>query len=557
MTRTLLNGIKFLLPLIIFTACSPVKNLQNNERILAEWNKHYLNDALKFSYAFPFDYQLFRGKEMIKKSLRNNNLYLNWKYCLAYFQTNVDPLLEQYLFYYKDKETADKELSTLGNYSTDSSHMLVDTVNAILFCGVPLENGRGFIYILCKSSQDVFRHVVDAEFEQICATIKTGEDYNNIAFTNPFELAQRYALNEDNTTNYLFPIEILLQKKKNYSNDVRSTHLYLQALATYQSFVVNLALELDTTIQQWDALRGYKNKVPAAGAAITDNKALEFLCRQFEQHKIVMINENHFSPKHRMLIKLILRKLYERGFRYLGLEMLWDNNINQRGFIINNSGFYTKEPMAANLVKEAETIGFTVFGYDNVTGNREKNQAENIYANTFQKDSLAKVIILAGFEHISEQESPRGNRMAMEFRKLYNINPLTVDQTMYKINTDHWLSIIDTIKAPEERSLQADIYVSNNLNYDKFAELSNYVDYVIEIPDSIINYINKQRGNDYIISIYRTADLEIDSTAVPAYNYKIKRPVTDKLLHIPLQKTEYVFFVKSKYNKMIFRNNIK
>jgi hypothetical protein len=249
---------------------------------------------------------------------------------------------------------------------------------------------------------------------------------------------------------------------------------------------------------------------------------------------------------------LLLKDLYELGFRYLGMEMLWDKEINRRKFAIHKSGFYTREPNSSNLIKEAVAMGYTIFGYDDFTKDREKKQAENIFNNTFGIDSSAKVLILAGFEHIDKKVG-NSMKMAAEFINMYNIEPLTINQATYKFKTNDWLSIIDTVYIPSPKKFLADIIVSNNLTYNIFAKIHNYAQYSVNISDSILNIINNPHiKGDYIISICRTTDYKIDHTAIPVFNYLIKKPLSNEI-YLPLPQDDYIFLIKNNYNELIFK----
>ncbi|MDR3184178.1 MAG: hypothetical protein LBT49_02070, partial [Prevotellaceae bacterium] len=477
---------------------------------------------------------------------------LDAKNCIAYYQTDVPPLLEHYVFYFKDAKTANKALDKLGKYDVGMPGTIIDSANCMVAQGVLLEDGRGYVYIIGKSPEKNWLSLTGEYLNDVFQQIKAGDGYEQVDITEPFTLAREYELSDDSTINYLLPVIKLQQGEMNYRYTVPSTHLYLQALGTYQSRITNLEPELEQTLQEWRVINRYWDSQPDIKYLATDEKTLDFLLQQSKERQIVMINENHFSPDNRLLVMLLLDDWYKQGFRYLALEMLWDKNINGRGFAASHSGFYTKEPMASKLIKEASNRGFKVFGYDDFSKDRERNQAKNIYDCTFKVDTLAKVIVLAGFEHISERASAGGRTwMAAEFKQTYHIDPLTIDQVEYKTDKRYNLAVIDTVSAPKKRRIQADIYVSNNLNYETFARLNHYVDYIIELPDTVINRMNKLVQSDYIISIYNAADYRADSTAIPIYNFMIKKPAPGKIT-IPLQKGSYLFLLKNTYNELIF-----
>lgn len=187
-----------------------------------------------------------------------------------------------------------------------------------------------------------------------------------------------------------------------------------------------------------------------------------------------MINENHYAPNHRMLVYLMLNELYAKGFRYLALEALWDSEseLKERQFCTTYSGFYTREPIMNSLVDYALALGYSVFGYDDLSQGAhtdlETKQAQNIFNATLKGDPSAKVIVLAGDTHIDERQNERlvNNAMAAQFNVLYGIDPLTINQTkFYGVMDKHRIGIVDSPYFEEEADeiKPADIYISNNL----------------------------------------------------------------------------------------------
>jgi hypothetical protein len=113
-----------------------------------------------------------------------------------------------------------------------------------------------------------------------------------------------------------------------------------------------------------------------------------------------------------------------------------DTLIIKRGYPIKESGFYTRDPEYAELIRDAILIGFKIFGYEASSGKdgkeREISQAMNIF-NTIKIDSTAKVIIIAGFDHIREDTmlNSWGKAMAGRFLEFSGINPVTIDQVEF------------------------------------------------------------------------------------------------------------------------------
>lgn len=193
------------------------------------------------------------------------------------------------------------------------------------------------------------------------------------------------------------------------------------------------------TLDIWD-----KNGVRKANYTVEDSlrfvnskkvNAKDFVVKQSANYSILIINEAHHIPKHRTFTKSLLKDLYANGYRYLGLEALFDEKINQRKFPVLESGYYTKEPEFGNLINEALKLGFTIFSYeaspDKNGKDREIEQAENIQR-FIENNPKGKVIIHCGYAHAFENDYPAwGKAMAGRLKDNMKIDPLTIDQTMF------------------------------------------------------------------------------------------------------------------------------
>lgn len=163
--------------------------------------------------------------------------------------------------------------------------------------------------------------------------------------------------------------------------------------------------------------------------------ARDFIVSQADSTQIVIINEAHHQPLHRVFTAELLADLYGKGYRYLGLETLQksDTELNSRGYPIFSSGTYSIEPQFGNLIRGALAMGYTLFAYES-DGNgteREIGQAKNIQSQ-FQKDSTSKYLIHCGFAHAAEGEYKSwGKAMAGRVQEFMGINPLTINQTEF------------------------------------------------------------------------------------------------------------------------------
>src|SRR5690606_5251139 len=72
--------------------------------------------------------------------------------------------------------------------------------------------------------------------------------------------------------------------------------------------------------------------------------ARHYIIQQSKDARITIINEAHHIASHRTFTRSLLQGLYDNGYRYLGLEALFDSVINDRNYPTIESGYYTSEP---------------------------------------------------------------------------------------------------------------------------------------------------------------------------------------------------------------------
>ncbi|MEM9931668.1 MAG: hypothetical protein AAF840_17815, partial [Bacteroidota bacterium] len=97
--------------------------------------------------------------------------------------------------------------------------------------------------------------------------------------------------------------------------------------------------------------------------------AVATLLKDAEHHDIVIINEAHHEPRHRVFTRQLLQGLYDRGYRHFGLETLaaqlpLDSLLSAGDYFPLNGGYYTRDPDFAAMVVTAHRIGFSLFGYE-------------------------------------------------------------------------------------------------------------------------------------------------------------------------------------------------
>jgi hypothetical protein len=105
------------------------------------------------------------------------------------------------------------------------------------------------------------------------------------------------------------------------------------------------------------------------------------------------------------------------------------------------TGTYLRDPVFAAIVREALRLGYTLVPYESMRGEeagddtmstqqrRDFTQAKNLAEATVLQDREAKVLVHAGYSHVLERASARFTPMALYFRQITGIDPVTVDQT--------------------------------------------------------------------------------------------------------------------------------
>jgi hypothetical protein len=208
-----------------------------------------------------------------------------------------------------------------------------------------------------------------------------------------------------------------------------------QYLSWYQSFVGDyIGAHGSYSIRQ---LAAKDDAASPLTGDYTAKPALEAIAELAKNRKAVFFNEAHNVPLTRSLTLELLSRLRAEGYTHFAAETLYqsDADLQKRGYATEKSGFYTLEPISAEMVRTAIKLGFKVVAYESEKeGNgdvREYDQAKNLYERVFKTDPNARLVVNAGYAHIQENGRYLGGKsMAQHFRHLADIDPLTIEQTM-------------------------------------------------------------------------------------------------------------------------------
>lgn len=239
--------------------------------------------------------------------------------------------------------------------------------------------------------------------------------------------------------NYLYPLYQLLGDSKKFIEDF-SAPVYYDLLSQSVSFVGDYAAAL-TYQKMSDTTHLTDVEYRQIGKSIQQLKniknadARRFITFIASNYKVIMLNEANNKPLHRAFAHSLLDVLYNRGFRYLAMEMLNPMPDQDLTKLTYKTGHFATEPVAGELIRHALDLGFKLVAYEDPMGNRhspterDSIQALNI-AKILKEDPEAKIFVYASYGHIAEKSTtPDFIPMGMAFKKMTGIDPLTIDQT--------------------------------------------------------------------------------------------------------------------------------
>jgi hypothetical protein len=237
---------------------------------------------------------------------------------------------------------------------------------------------------------------------------------------------------------YLFPFYHAFREEEKYKQ-LYSEKGYYDELSQYFAFAGDYLTALQYLEKTYDSLDDpSRHKIYRTVAGLRDivhvdaRRYIRFVAKA---HQVIMINEAYEKPMHRAFAISLLADLYRQGFRYLAMEMLNNFSYHTLDHLNLSTGYYTAEPVAGELVREALNLGFKLVSYEDTAASvhnnnqRDSIQAQNIYK-IIQQDSAAKILVYAEYAHISKKATADGYiPMGLAFKQISGIDPLTIDQT--------------------------------------------------------------------------------------------------------------------------------
>lgn len=515
----------FLFLILVSSAYSPKisKHFEHNNYI-RNYSVHIINDSLQLYFKSPADINYITESEELKNAIQNAGFKLKDK-VLVYGRTN-DPPYEYFVTVSKGaKKEYPKKLIVLDT--------VVGSLN-IQFIGKPLaENSR-------KS--------LEPDLHNMFSSLEVGATYRKDIST-VMDVVKKH----QNSNKFLAALKEINEFP---AYDKQEEWVKLQMQLTFSSFLG------DNTFYK-ESLKLLESRFKPNNIIsktikenfLRDSEAINTILKEAEKHKIVMINENHFYPNHRLLVLDLLEELKEIGYTHIAIEALdvkQDSLLNLEGsYPALKTGFYTSEQHFSNLIRKAKHLGYEFVAYENndANKNREQGQAENLYNKTFKINPESKVLVLAGIDHILEKPSFSGKEwMASIFKNKYKMDPLTMSQT-------HLNSYRSEIKATYG------LISSEILENDKF----NSVDYFMLNNKSIADM---ESASSFLYTNNSPSDVQVvlfyGSEIKHKFDYHNKVPYYTSILksgmqyQLPIIKNEEIYlYTYDKHGNQIDKKIVK
>lgn len=341
------------------------------------------------------------------------------------------------------------------------------------------------------------------------------------------------------------PIE---DKKYKQFNDLK-----FQFIATSNSFLSNNP-EYNSFLLDYEKKRKtYFNKtvndIYSNDDVFKNNKVFDEIGLIAKNNSVIILNEDHYYPKHRYFAMQLLDVLKQNGYNYLSLEAFSIDKENNL-FPNYNNGFYTSEPYFGHFLRKAKELGFTILGHENQDDSieREIGQAKNICKILYENPN-AKIFIYVGHAHL-EKSTKEKKWMAEYFKEFSKINPITVNQAKIFADTNDEIVLIPR-KHLEKDSLlnsSADYFLINNIKVDlkKVYPNSKFKNVTLKNKE-----IKNHKNEELLIEVFDFYEYEkLKSLTLPIINLLATPKSTTIKVDLPLGK--YYIKIKTVENKKIF-----
>lgn len=473
-----MNKIKLIPVLILLCGCSPkISEHFEQNKYIRNFSIHIVNDSLQLYFKSPADITYTTDKKELKDTIREADFKLRDR-VLVYGKTDDPPY--EYFVTVSKKHKPNFPKNTVVFDTLINNHI-------IQFIGNPLKENS--------------KRTLEIDLKNIFKSLEVGSTYRK-EISTVMDIVKKHQ-----NSNKFFAILNEISEFPTY--DRQEEWAKLQMELTYSSFLGHNEY-YETCLNKLESRFKPNDTISdiIKDNSVFGSKVIDTIINEADKHKIVMINENHYYPNHRLLVFDLLERLKEIGYSYLALEALntkQDSLLNlENAYPTLETGFYTSEQNYSNLIRKAKELGYEFIAYENTDNNknRELGQAENLFNKTFKINPNSKVLVLAGIDHILEKPTSKGKEwMATLFKNKYNIDPLTISQThlnSYRKLIDSNYSIINNTFFDNNRLNSVDYLVlNNNLNNLTEKQSSFYYKNNAESEVQVSLFYGKEIMNKY------------------------------------------------------------
>lgn len=534
-----LSGIKLIVVSIVLVSCgkwnrvafSVSKDMYNYLRVPKDsFFAKYYGD-----YEFTTTYKR-NDKKIVKKIERNFHQKLHLVY-IAY--TTIPP-------YYKEYFLRSRKSSRKNKF--DSSDIKGQPFLSYSFSYADKNYLLAHFYV-GQSFDSAISASWKKEFTEICNSIYMGEHYNNQIQIPDFFKEAANTFSDAGTPNYLAPLRLLDRLSKAYKGiDSQADWMLLQAQLTYHSFLLKGNNTYKNLLKEWRKQTGCVSQEQFLNDKTLRPVSVQSLLVACKQQQVVFFNENHFLPKHRYLVYLLLDSLRSYGFTKLAIEDY--RPISKNSFLPSlQDGYYVKEPTMGEIIRKAHDIGMEILSYDAIDrSDREMTSAKKLVEEAFKKDKKTKLLVLCGISHLSEDTTAPKKWMAYYFKKYSGINPYTIDQTSFE-NYSEWVTPNSIYEKKDDRGF-ADVYIINN--YTPFEKDTLAINLMKDEKVHAFLKEKTKKNQDCSALLYDKKELEKDSiNAVPLRSFYLTCTPDSSKIFLHMKSGKYILVIEDEYGNKV------
>ena len=289
----------------------------------------------------------------------------------------------------------------------------------------------------------------------------------------------------------------------------------------------------------------------------------DFIIEKAKKAKVLGISEHHYYPRSRKYITNLLERLYNLGYTTLALEALSgrpNRDYYELGDIKRGIGYYTNDYNYANLLREAQRLGFKIVSYESASKTEENrdfkayNNLLKIVDNELEADE--KLLIICGHAHTMKQPQSNGKKwlgyyldqkFGSEFVAIYaaqfkELDPKTYVQLIAQVDpSDDINNQQPTTLIQRDHDLKFDgVVLYPPTTYDAYGVPDWYHDDCLQAYN--LSHINESSAINYI-HICRTEDVtNYGEDAIPVFVYRSNYSFD---MMVNLTDDDYVVFIYS------------